>query len=52
MLPAPMLTGRMYRGPSITKEEWREKNKIFDEKEGEWSWHAPMRRQKVSEEVS
>ena len=32
----------MYRRPSITKDEWREKKKIFDERESDWSCHAPI----------
>ena len=39
---SPVLTGRMYRRPSITKDEWREKKKIFDERESDWSCHAPI----------
>ena len=42
MFPAPVLIGRQYRRTPITTDEWLEKKKIFDVKEGEWSWHAPM----------
>ena len=38
MLPAPVLIGRMYRRPSISTGQ----EKIFDEKEGERSRHAPV----------
>ena len=39
---SPVLIGRTYRRPSITKDEWREKKKIFDERESDWSCHAPI----------
>ena len=42
ILPAPVLLGRQYRRPSITIDEWREMKRIFDEKESEWSCHAPI----------
>ena len=39
---SPVLMGHMCRRPSITKDEWREKKKIFDERESDWSCHAPI----------
>ena len=42
MPPAPVLVGRQCRRPSITTDGWLEKKKILDEKESEWSCHAPL----------
>ena len=42
MLPAPVLIGRTYRKAFVQHRRWLVKKKIFDEKEGEWSWHAPV----------
>ena len=42
LLPAPVLTDRVYRRLPISTDERLEKKKIFDEKEGEWSRHAPV----------
>ena len=42
MLPAPALIGRQSRRPSFTTDERLEKKKILDEKESEWSCHAPL----------
>ena len=33
----------MYRRPSFGTDGWLENQKTFDDSEGEWSWHVPMR---------
>ena len=39
-------------GLRLPKKSGGKRTRSLMKKEGEWSWHAPMRRQKVSEEVS